>query len=152
MRDINYGFPAIEHRYRVLQGDPYIIPDEKEFDLSRILIDAYGAGYTGHPRLQTLLTMNHIAPRDFLIGKAEAEAFDCGNYIGLHQSTLRKVDVIANIAGRANDRTLKTNTTWWQIRGGNLIAFKNYAAESKTFQLLAGGASIIGLVIALYLL
>jgi hypothetical protein len=28
MRDINYGFPAIEHRYRVLGGEPVIVDDD----------------------------------------------------------------------------------------------------------------------------
>jgi len=35
MRDQNYGFRAIEHRYRVLGGDPYIIQDDRKIDLSR---------------------------------------------------------------------------------------------------------------------
>ena len=34
MRDINYGFPAIEHRHRVLGGDPVIIDDDKKIDLA----------------------------------------------------------------------------------------------------------------------
>jgi hypothetical protein len=39
MRNINYGFSTIEHRYRVLGGDPVIIGDDKKIDLSRILMD-----------------------------------------------------------------------------------------------------------------
>jgi len=36
MRDINYGFAAIEHRYRVLGGNPaFVIPDENKFDRIR---------------------------------------------------------------------------------------------------------------------
>lgn len=150
MRDINYGFAAIEHRYRVLGGNPaFIIPDENKFDLARLLIDIYGVGYTGHPRLTTLLEKNKIQPRDFLNGASEAEAFEQGNFVGLHQSTLRKVDMIANIAGRAQDRSLKTNTTWWEMHGGRLRTFISFAAESRTFQLVAGTASIVGLALAL---
>lgn len=150
MRDINYGFAAIEHRYRVLGGIPtFIIPDDNKFDLARLLIDIYGVGYTGHPRLTTLLDKNKIQPRDFLNGASEAEAFEQGNFVGLHQSTLRKVDMIANLAGRARDRSLKTNTTWWEMHGGRLRTFINFAAESRTFQLFAGSASIVGLAIAL---
>lgn len=149
MRDINYGFAAIEHRYRVLGGNPaFIIPDENKFDLARLLIDIYGVGYTGHPRLTTLLEKNKIQPRDFLNGASEAEAFEQGNYVGLHQSTLRKVDMIANLAGRAQDRSLKTNTSWWQMHGGKFRTFINFCAENRSFQLIAGTASIIGLLIA----
>lgn len=150
MRDINYGFAAIEHRYSVLGGEPvFIIPDENKFDLARLLIDIYGVGYTGHPRLTTLLDKNNIQPRDFLNGASEAKAFEQGNFVGLHQSTLRKVDMIANLAGRARDRSLKTNTTWWEMHGGRLRTFVNFATENRTFQFITGTAGIIGLVVSL---
>jgi hypothetical protein len=29
MRDVNYGFQAIEHRFRVLGGEPYIVEDAR---------------------------------------------------------------------------------------------------------------------------
>lgn len=150
MRDINFGFPAIEHRYGVLGGDPYIIDEDRKFDLSRLLINVYGVSYVGHPRLERLMEINNIKPRDFLVGSDEALAFEKGNYVGLHQSTLRKVDVIANIASRAHDRTLKTNTTWWQMHGGKLRTALVWMAESRTFQLGAGIASILGLALTLY--
>ena len=49
MRDKNYGFQAIEHRYRVLGGTPIVVPDDRKIDLSRLLIALYGAGYINHP-------------------------------------------------------------------------------------------------------
>src|SRR6266481_1199204 len=100
MRDINFGFAAIEHRYRVLGGEPVVIEDDKKIDLARQLIDIYGPGYAGHPRLESLLALNRIRPLDFMTGAQEAEAFEQRNFVGLHQSTLRKVDVIANILAR----------------------------------------------------
>lgn len=150
MRDINYGFAALEHRYRVLAGTPAVIDDDKKIDLARLLIDIYGVGYIGHPRLETLLAKNAIKPRDFLAGPQEAEAFKKRNFVGLHQSTLRKVDVIANLAERAHSRQLKTNTTWWEMRGGRLRTVLNWMAENRTFQLVAGLASIAGLVITIW--
>lgn len=152
MRDINYGFAAIEHRFKALGGAPFVIQDENKFDLARLLIDIYGVAYTGHPRLETLLKKNNIQPRDFLNGAGEAEAFEKQNYVGLHQSTLRKVDVIANIAGRVHDRSLKTNTSWWEMHGGRVRTAINWMAESRTFQLCAGLASIIGVGLAIYVL
>lgn len=150
MRDINYGFAAIEHRFRVLSGEPVIIEDDKKIDLSRVLIDIYGVGYAGHPRLTSLLTINHITPRDFMTGQQEADAFEQRNYVGLHQSTLRKVDVIANILSRVQDRALRTNTTWWEMHGGRMRGAWNWIAENKTIALLASMASIIALGIALW--
>ena len=105
MRDENYGFGAIEHRYKVLcHGAPEglcVIPDSQKLDVARLMIKKYSVKYIGHPRLKSLLDKNHITPQDFLTGKAEAEAFEHREYIKLHQSTLRKVDVIANIIQRA---------------------------------------------------
>ena len=150
MRDINYGFAAIEHRYRVLGGDPVVIEDDKKIDGARLLIDIYGAGYAAHPRLESLLQLNRITPLNFLTGSQEAQAFEDKNFVGLHQSTPRKVDVIANIMGRARDRDLKTNTTWWEMHGGRFRAFLNWIAENRIFALLAGVASIIGLLVALW--
>jgi hypothetical protein len=148
MRDTNYGFPAIEHRYRVLGGDPVIIEDERKIDLARVLIDIYGVGYAGHPRLEKLLEPNRIRPRDFMSGAQEAEAFESRNFVGLHQSTLRKVDVIANILARAQDRSLRTNTTWWEMHGGRLRTCLDWLGVNPIFALIAGVASIVGLVVA----
>lgn len=150
MRDINYGFAAIEHRHRVLGGQPVIVDDDKKFDLSRLLIDIYGVGYAGHPRLISILEINHIKPRDLMNGAQEAQAFEQRNYVGLHQSTLRKVDVIANLLARVQDRTLKTNTSWWEMHGGRVRATWNWVVENKTIALVASIASIIGLALALW--
>ena len=135
-------------RHRVLGGDPIIVDDDKKVDLARQLIDIYGPGYVGHPRLESLLATNNIRPLDFMTGAQEAEAFDQRNFVGLHQSTLRKVDVIANILARAQDRTLKTNTTWWEMHGGRMRDVVNWIGENKTFAAIAGAASIVGLVLA----
>jgi len=152
MRDINYGFAAIEHRHRVLKGKPNIIEDEKKVDLARLLIDIYGVSYIGHPRLGNLLAKNSIKPLDFLTGPQEAEAFEKRNLVGLHQSTLRKVDVLANLAERAHARQLRTNTTWWQMHGGRLRSISGWVIENKAFAFLASVASIIGLAITIYAL
>src|SRR5690606_37556762 len=33
MRDVNFGFQAIEHRFRVLGEEPYVVDDSQKFDL-----------------------------------------------------------------------------------------------------------------------
>jgi hypothetical protein len=152
MRDINYGFAAIEHRYCVLGGTPFIVEDDKKIDLARLLIDIYGVGYISHPRMEALLAKNAIEPPDFLTGSQEAQAFENRDFVSLHQSTLRKVDVIANIAERAHNRHLKTNTTWWEMHGGRLRTVLNWLAENKLIAFVASVASIIGLVLTIYAL
>ena len=38
MRDTNYGFQAIEHRFGVLGEDPHVVDDNNKTDLSRLLV------------------------------------------------------------------------------------------------------------------
>lgn len=150
MRDKNYGFRAIEHRYRVLGGDPYIVPDDRKLDLSRLLIDLYGVGYIGHPRLETLLQKNDIKALDFMTGAQEAAAFEQGKYVDLHRSTLRKVDVFCSLAQRAFDKTLNTNATWREAHGLSLRTVLYLAKKHWIYTgvIVLGGLS--GAIAALY--
>jgi hypothetical protein len=152
MRDINYGFAAIEHRHRVLGGNPIMIADDHKVDLARLLTDLYGVGYIGHPRLERLVEKNGITRMAFMTGAEEAAAFEARNYVSLHQSTLRKVDIITNIAGRVHDRTLKTNATWWELHGSSVRGVTDAIAIHPAyvaFAIVAGGASVGGLWLAL---
>jgi type IV secretory pathway VirB10-like protein len=62
MRDINYGFAALEQRHRVLGGTPVVIDEERKFDLSRLFIDIYGVSYIGHaPRSRRRQALRALA-------------------------------------------------------------------------------------------
>lgn len=50
----------------------------------------------------------------------------------LQQSTLRKVDVLADIAERAYRGTLKTNSNWWVQHGGSLRGAWDWAASNAS--------------------
>lgn len=117
MRDVGFGFQAIEHRYRVLGGQPEIIADTNKHNLASLLIDIYSVRYAKHPRLTTLIGLNDIGKSDFLSGKDEALAFESKDFIKLHQSTLRKVDIFPNILSRVLNGTLKTQSSFLDIYG-----------------------------------
>ena len=117
MRDINYGFEALENRFIVLGGQPFQLNDDNKIDIARVLIEKYGVQYIGHPRLTKLLEKNDISAKNLLNGDEEAKAFDNKEYVKLHQSTLRKVDVIDSILKRSVESDLKTNATIRQIYG-----------------------------------
>lgn len=130
MRDANYGFEALENRIRALGGQPVAnVPEEKRVDLSRILVAIYGVGYIGHPRIEKLMEKNSITAKDFLTGKQEADAFENKQFLKLHQSTLRKVDIFANFAERAHAGRLKSLATWWQMNGRSVKAVGEWARE-----------------------
>jgi len=146
MRDANYGFASIEHRYRVLDGKPTIIPDQSKFDLARILVDLYGVGYASHPRLESIIRKNNISDRDFLKGSEEAKAFDNKEYVRLHQSTLRKVDCLANLLGRTADQTLKTDSRWTEVYGLSFAALGEIIREHPTYSILTVLLVFLGVI------
>jgi hypothetical protein len=149
MRDINFGFAAIEHRFQVLKGKPFVLQDEKKVDLARLLSARFGVRYIGHPRLESLVNKNGITTLNFLGGAEEAAAFEAGEYVRLHQSTLRKVDVLASILERAADGSLRTDAKWREIYGMTPEAIgealkEHWLATIITF--LAGVAGLIALL------
>jgi hypothetical protein len=145
MRDINYGFPAIAHRYKVLQGNPKEITESKLVDLSRLLISIYGDNYIPHTRLTNLIDKNSISNKDFLVGNDEAEAFGKQQYVKLHQSTLRKVDVLSNLVELAANGSLKTNSKMKDIYGNYFLAFTELIKENP---FISGAIAVIGFLSA----
>ena len=129
MRDANYGFEALENRIKALGGVPNNVLEANRYDLSRLLVSIYGTGYIGHPRLDKLMKHNHITTLDFLTGADEALAFQNKQFVKLHQSTLRKVDVLANLAGRAHANDLRTLSSWWEINGRSIKAVGEWVRE-----------------------
>lgn len=149
MRDINYGFQAIEHRYSVLNGVPIIIDDMRKFDLARALVAIYGVAYISHQpggRLQNLVSLNNITMKDSLTGAEEANAFENKEFVKLHQSTLRKADILANILERVINGSIKTNATWWQRNGIHPSILIEIITKHWGWALLSILATIFGLV------
>lgn len=136
MRDINYGFKAIEHRARVLKLKPYILADTQKIDLADLLKKRYGDNYTGHPRMETLCTLNDIKSKGFLNGSEEAKAFENQEYLKLHQSTLAKVEMYSNIVKRAINGTLKTKAKWYEIYGVTIQGISEFCQRTWWIRLI----------------
>jgi hypothetical protein len=148
MRDANYGFAAIAHRYAVLGGEiAHEIPEDHRHDLSILLKDIYGTDYIPHPRLENLARENDITLMQFLPGAAEAEAFVRKDYVALHQSTLRKVAVLEAVAERAHHNTLKTRSSWWDMHGGNVRSAWSWLVTNQTIVFLL---AVIGIIIGVF--
>lgn len=136
MRDENNGFAALEHRFRVLQGEPFVLSDERKVDLARVLVNLYSRSYASHTspsgkkgRIMTIMEINKIADLDALQGEEEADAFVQGEYLKLHRSTLRKVDVFANVFDRVHAKTLKTQAGFFDIYGVHPAALVEAAKD-----------------------
>ena len=107
MRDVNYGFEAINNRYEILKGKSYEIKEENKFDLADKLKEFYGKNYIEHPRLEKICDYNKIDRKDFLSGQEEAKAFEGKKYLDLHRSILRKVKILKEIFEKMIDNSLK---------------------------------------------
>lgn len=117
MRDINYGFKAIEHRGKVLKTSVYVLPDSQKKDMANLLKKRFGDNYIEHPHMEALCNLNKIKSIGYLKGAEEAQAFEKHEYVKLHQSTLAKVEMYSNILLRVINGSLKTNAKWYEIYG-----------------------------------
>lgn len=147
MRDNNYGFAAIEHRFKVLGGEPVVIDEVQKFDLARALVSVYGIGYVGHGeagRFLGICKLNKITDKDALTGKSEADAFENKEYIALHLSTLRKIDMMANVFERTEDNSLKTNSRLFEIYGRHPQILVEAIREHWVWSLIVIIAVLIG--------
>lgn len=139
MRDQNFGFAALEHRYRVHGRTPTQIHESRKIDLARLMVDLYGRKYIGDPKMLNLVEKNKLNNVGFLNGQQEADAFVAKDFVKLHQSTLRKVDVISNIFYRSHNKTLKTDAGWWELHGGSVKGITDWLVNHPLYA-LAGGA------------
>ncbi len=157
MRDDAYGFQALEHRFRVLGGEPFILQDDKKLDLARVLVALFSRSYCSHEsksgkngRLMVLTEMNKIADLDALSGAEEAEAFENGEYLKLHRSTLRKVDIFANIIDRIHDNTLKTDAGWFDRNGIHPVVIIELIKTHPMYSVIGIASTIIAFYTRLF--
>lgn len=147
MRDINYGFEAIKHRFSVLGGTPVSIEDSRKYDLANIFHDYFGPKYVPHSRFQNILEKNEMRPRNFMGGKEEAEAFDAGEYVKLHQSTLSKVDALMNLTQSVCAGKLKSDNSYAKMRGLKLSTLGGIIKDHPIITIVVALGAILTLVV-----
>jgi hypothetical protein len=110
MHSSDYGFAAIDKRYRYLFGQepPYSVPKEMRYDLDALISFRYEGEYVEHPKLASLAALNKFSRRFFLTGKDEAERFESGEFGDIKRSVTEKAHLIAYLAKRFFDGTLET--------------------------------------------
>ncbi|MFR2738305.1 MAG: hypothetical protein ACLTA2_06215 [[Clostridium] innocuum] len=152
MRDVNYGFQAIEHRYKVLSGKPIIVENSKKVDLAKLLVNYYGKNYIGHPRMKKLMELNNLTHKDFLDGEAEAKAFQNREYVKLHQSTLRKVNIFTDFLDLSLQGKLKTKSKWYEQYGYSIQGLYEYSCNTWWIQLIFTAVNLLlGAIIGKFL-
>lgn len=119
MRDAKYGFDALEARHRKLKGRPTHVPAANRFDLSARLFDLYGDRHGPKAaRLQAIAAKNGITLTDFTEWPELGRVIAAGDFKRVTRSTLRKADVLFEIADRAHRNRLKTDAKPLDAYGG----------------------------------
>jgi hypothetical protein len=100
MNKADYGFTALESRYRYLFGEeaPYRVPQDRAFDLDDLVAAEHGEFFVRHPRLSNLAQANHLTRQHALLGRDEADRFAAGDHGAVHRSVEEKVRWIAVMA------------------------------------------------------
>ncbi len=138
MRDENYGFYALENRFKVLGGTPICVEDNSKIDIARLFVKRYGKYYIQNPKIVNLVQKNGMSHMDFLTGQEEADAFVNREYIKLHKSTLRKVDLFSNMLIASAEKTLKTNAKWKDMYGVSPQGLYQAAKDNIWYNIAVG--------------
>ena len=149
MRSASYGFQAISNRYRILGGNEINIPDINKIDLPEVFGKLFTYGFEAnepHGQLLNLANRNKVTVRDVLPGADEAAAFENKEYLKLHMSTLRKVEIIDRLLTAYQSDKLKHNARIYDIYDLSISGIISLAKESP---LLLGIWSIVIFVIGI---
>jgi hypothetical protein len=144
MNDTVYGFEAIRNRYKQLTKKQGIsIPGGQLFDLDDLVEKKYGKRYAAHPKLYNLAQINRYSILGFRTGKDEAELFKQSAYFENKLSTIRKVNIIANILEDLLSDKLLTNNR-------KFATIIRRIEENSTYKLLAIIVTVLTLVLIIW--
>jgi hypothetical protein len=139
MRNATYGFEHLEHRYAVLgMKDASVVPVEQRINLNDMLSDRYGSDYAPHQKLPNLMEMNGGRHRDFLSGEEEVAAFQAGEFMKMHKSTLCKVGFFHSVTRMLVTGRLTTKSKGVGARVDRLL-------ESRSAKSASLGGTVLGL-------
>ncbi|EHD20385.1 MULTISPECIES: hypothetical protein [Brenneria] len=148
MTNINYGFQALAHRYKVLtQQDSKRIPDTKKYNLSALILSIYGKDCVNHPRMASFMKLNNGEHRDNLSGKDEVAAFSAKEYVKLHKSTMSKVYWFQHMYFLLQQNKVKVHNKNWGYKVNHFLEKPNVkvlgfvAVLFSIFQLIQFGWS-----------
>lgn len=133
MRSANFGFQAISNRYKILGGTEISIPDTNKIDLSEVFGQLFTYNFeTDKPdgKLLNLAERNRISRRDALVGADEPAAFIKKEYLSLHMSTSRKVEIIDRLLTGYKSGELKHNARTKDVYGLSILGIISLVRES----------------------
>ncbi|KAB8033602.1 hypothetical protein [Fluviispira multicolorata] len=146
MKDSAYGFIALENRFRVLKGKPFSVRDDYKINISNILYNLFGDKYIDKPKLMNIIKYNNYSCNDLMSGEEEAKCFENGDYLKLHNSTLKKVRIFSYIINDLMLKKLKRKSNYFQENGITFETFTNYLTQNSISKFILFIFAIIGFI------
>ena len=138
MHTATFGFDAIAQRYRFLaeMAPPYQPSADHLVDLDGLIAELHGNDYARHPKLRNLGALNGRSGRAAVWGADEARKFADGDLGAVTASVAEKTRLIAELAERLTEGTLKTQSSVGTVAfaGSRLDAVEGVLAIGERFR------------------
>ena len=153
MKNNNFGFSAIEERFKNLGGDPTHLEENTLFNISVLLRKKYGTNFAQDApwngkvmgKMYDIFALNGIADSYILNGEQEIKEYILKNITSIEQSILGKVKAFQVLAEKASDNDLKTRGNMIKdVYGMSISGIAQYIQDNAILALVF---SIVGGII-----
>ncbi len=154
MKNNNFGFSAIEERYKSLGGTPFHFEERNLINISVLLKKKYGHNfahnciYNGKSmgKMYDIFILNEMQDVNILNGEQEVKEFIIKNIMSIELSVLGKLKAFQRIVEKAADNDLKVRGSISKdVYGLSVRGIAQYIQDNAILALLF---SILGGVIA----
>lgn len=154
MKNNNFGFSAIEDRFRSLKGDPIHFGESKLINISVLLKKKYGMNYAKDNmwngklmgKMYDIFILNNINDSYILDGEREIIEYILKNIIPIEQSVLGKLKAFKIIMEKTADNVLKNRgNVLKDVYGLSIQGIAKYIQDNALLALIF---SILGGVVS----
>lgn len=153
MKNNNFGFSAIEERFKNLDGNPVHFEENTLFNISVLMKKKYGTNFAQDAswngkvmgKMYDIFSLNGIVDSYILNGEQEIKEYILKNITSIEQSILGKVKAFQVLVEKASDNDLKTRGN--MIKDVYGLSIRGIAQYIQDNALLALVFSIVGGII-----
>ena len=154
MKNNNFGFYAINDRFRELGGVPYDFDENKLVNISDLLKRKYGTNFATDcvwngktmGKMYDIFMLNNISDSSILNGEQEIKEYILKNILAVEQSVIGKLKAFKLIVERAADNVLVTRGNILRdVYGFGISGIAQYIQDNAILALLF---AIFGSIIA----
>ncbi len=148
MKLAEYGFTALENRYKYLGGKPFVISDNNKIDICELFKCRYGGNFVNKNndrwRIKYLAEKNSIETAGFLGHIEEEHELKKKQYERVLISLSRKTNIVTQFLDLSYKSKLKTDSKWQEIYGITPQGIYDACKETWWFNLLI---FVLGIII-----